>query len=122
MRGIAPGYEQKHFARGRVRRPAAPDRVTRRARRFGHDPPGRAFCTRRCSTARSAITHALAPGRRAYVHVARGTVTVNGEPSRRRRRRAHRERSRRAARSRPGRRGAAVRSAVKPPATATDPP
>jgi redox-sensitive bicupin YhaK (pirin superfamily) len=26
------------------------------------------------------VTHRLAPGRRAYVHVARGTLAVNGQP------------------------------------------
>ena len=30
--------------------------------------------------ARDAVTHRLAPGRRAYVHVARGSLKVNGTP------------------------------------------
>jgi quercetin 2,3-dioxygenase len=62
-RGIAPGYEEKTFGeadkRGRLRLIASPD--------------GREG---------SVTIHQDAAGRRAYVHVARGEVTVNGQPLR----------------------------------------
>ena len=57
VRGIAPGYEEKRFEaadkRGRLRLVASPDGA-------------------------ESATLDLAPGRRAYVHVARGSVSVNG--------------------------------------------
>ncbi|MCC6522206.1 MAG: pirin family protein [Polyangiaceae bacterium] len=76
-RGLAPGYEQKHFERGerdgRLRLVASPDGrdgsltvhtdASLYAGLFG---PGQA------------AELALAPGRHAWVHVARGTVRVNG--------------------------------------------
>jgi len=77
VRGIAPGYEQKHFdaasKRGRLRLVASPDgadgsvTIHQDARIFAglFDGAERA-------------THALAPGRRAYVHMVRGGLTVNG--------------------------------------------
>jgi len=42
-------------------------------------------CTRRCSTVPSALStsrieHKLALARKTYVHVARGKLTVNGQP------------------------------------------
>ena len=76
VRGIAPGYEQKHFdaasKRGRLRLVASPDgadgsvTIHQDARIFAglFDGAERA-------------THALAPGRRAYVHMVRGGLTVN---------------------------------------------
>jgi len=79
VRGIAPEYEQKHFAadekRGRLRLIASPDgadgsvRIHQDARVYAglFDGEERA-------------TLAVAPGRRVYVHVARGSVTANGEP------------------------------------------
>ena len=76
--GMAPSYEQKNFApaekRGRLRLVASPD---------GRDGSVKVH--------QDALLHAglfdgaeratlvLAPGRRAYVHVARGKVSVNGE-------------------------------------------
>jgi hypothetical protein len=78
VRGIPPGYEQKHFApgekRGRLRLVASPDgvdgSVTLRqdARLYAglFDGAERA-------------TLEAGPGRRLYVHVARGRVTANGE-------------------------------------------
>jgi redox-sensitive bicupin YhaK (pirin superfamily) len=76
--GIAPSYEQKHFTaaekRGRLRLVASPDgaegsvKVHQDARVYAGLFDG----------AEKAV-HALAKGRRAYVHVARGTVSVNGE-------------------------------------------
>ena len=76
--GIAPSYEQKHFAapekRGRLRLIASPDaadgsvRIHQDARVYAglFDGAERA-------------DHELAPGRKGYVHVARGSITVNGE-------------------------------------------
>ncbi len=75
--GIAPGYEQKHFApaelNDRLRLIASPD---------GRDgsvtihQDARIYATRLDGS--DSVVHALAAGRRAYAHVARGTVTVNG--------------------------------------------
>ncbi|HEX6319905.1 MAG TPA: pirin family protein [Burkholderiales bacterium] len=75
--GIAPSYEQKHFAagekRGRLRLIASPDgaegsvRIHQEARIYAglFDAAERA-------------RHALAPGRLGYVHVARGKASANG--------------------------------------------
>jgi redox-sensitive bicupin YhaK (pirin superfamily) len=78
-RGIAPGYEQKHFdaaaKRGRLRLVASPDgaegsvTIHQDARLYAALLDG-------AESAR----HALAPGRKAYVHVVRGKLTVNGNP------------------------------------------
>jgi hypothetical protein len=78
VRGIAPSYEQRHIApeekRGRLRLIASPDgrvgsvRIHQDAALFASVMDGA-----------DEITHALARGRRAYVHVARGRVRVNGE-------------------------------------------
>ena len=75
--GIAPSYEQKHFAeaekRGRLRLIASGDgaegsvRIHRDARVLAALIDGD-----------ERTTHALAAGRMAYVHVARGRVSVNG--------------------------------------------
>jgi len=77
VRGIPPSYEQKHFApqdkRGRLRLIASPDgadgsvTIHQDARLYAglFDGAERA-------------EHALAKGRRAYVHVARGRIVVNG--------------------------------------------
>jgi quercetin 2,3-dioxygenase len=76
-RGIPPSYEQKHFGdaekRGRLRLIASPDgaegsvSLHQDARLYAglFDGGERA-------------RHELAPGRKAYVHVARGSVEVNG--------------------------------------------
>jgi hypothetical protein len=76
--GIAPGYEQKHFAPteldGRLRLLASPD---------GRDgsvtihQDARLYAARLANGASAA--HAIAPGRRAYVHIARGRARVNGQ-------------------------------------------
>jgi len=78
-RGIAPGYEQKHFdvaaKRGRLRLVASPEgadgsvTIHQDARVYAglFDGAERA-------------THPLAPGRKAYLHLARGKLTVNGVP------------------------------------------
>jgi hypothetical protein len=79
VRGIAPGYEQKHFdaasKRGRLRLVASPDgadgsvTIHQDARLYAglFDGAERA-------------SHALAPGRKAYLHLVRGELTVNGAP------------------------------------------
>ena len=77
VRGIDPSYEQKHFSaaekRGRLRLVASPEgaegsvRIHQDARLYAglFDGAERA-------------EHALATGRKAYVHVARGRLSVNG--------------------------------------------
>ena len=75
--GIPPSYEQKHFdaasKRGRLRLIASPDAaegsvtIHQDARVYAGLFDGA-----------EAATHALAKGRLAYVHIARGEVTVNG--------------------------------------------
>lgn len=79
VRGIAPGYEQKHFdaasKRGRLRMVASPDgaegsvTIHQDARIYAglFDGAERA-------------THALPPGRKAYLHLVRGKLAVNGTP------------------------------------------
>ena len=75
--GIAPSYEQKHFApaekRGKLRLVASPD---------AHDGSVKLHQDVRLYaglfTRDERATHALAAGRRAYLHVARGRVSVNG--------------------------------------------
>ena len=78
LTGIDPGYEEKHFSddekRGRLRLIASPDgrdgsvKIHQNAQMYaalldGADP----------------VTHTPAAGRKTYVHVARGAVTVNGQ-------------------------------------------
>jgi len=77
VRGIAPSYEQRHFSaaekRGRLRLVAAPDgaegsvTIHQDARVYAALLDGA-----------ERVRHPLGAGRRAYVHVARGTVSVNG--------------------------------------------
>ena len=77
--GIAPGYEQKHFPpddlSGRLRLIASPD---------GRDgsvtihQDALLYATKLDGTMN--VSHTLAAGRRAYVHVARGSVVLNGTP------------------------------------------
>jgi redox-sensitive bicupin YhaK (pirin superfamily) len=76
--GVAPGYEEKIFTdaekRGHLRLIASPD---------GRDgsvtihQDARVYAALLNGT--DSTTHALAAGRKAYVHVARGSVTVNGQ-------------------------------------------
>ena len=76
--GIAPGYEEKHFdaasRRGRLRLIASSD---------GRD--GSVLIHQDAAVyaalvdADERVSHPLAAGRKAYVHVARGNVTVNGQ-------------------------------------------
>jgi len=77
--GIAPGYEEKNFTddekRGRLRLIASPD---------GRDGSVTihqdALLYAALLDGKDKATHALAAGRKAYVHVARGEVKLNGEP------------------------------------------
>jgi len=79
VRGIAPSYEQANVPaeakRGRLAPMAGPQgagaavTIHQDARLYAALLDGA-----------ERVTHALAPGRRAYVHVARGRVRVNGEP------------------------------------------
>jgi len=76
--GIAPSYEQKHFdaasKRGRLRLVASPD---------GRDGSVTihqdAFLYAGLLDANDRIVHRLEPRRRAYLHVARGEITANGQ-------------------------------------------
>ena len=77
--GIPPGYEEKHFdaasKRGRLRLIASQD---------GRDGSVKihqdAYLYAALLDGADRVTHALAPGRKSYVHVARGRVTANGQP------------------------------------------
>ena len=79
VRGIAPGYEQKHFEaadkRGRLRLVASPDGADGSVT-IHQDARIYAALIEGAESAR----HALAPGRNAYVHVVRGKLRVNGTP------------------------------------------
>jgi hypothetical protein len=81
VRGVAPGYEEKHFdaasKRGRLRLIASPD-----GREGSVTIHQDAFVHAALLDGDETATHSLADGRRAYVHVARGEVTVNGHPLR----------------------------------------
>jgi redox-sensitive bicupin YhaK (pirin superfamily) len=78
VRGIAPEYEQKHFTsdekRGRLRLVASPD---------GADGSVRIHQDARVHAGLfdgvERATLAVKPGRRVYVHVARGSVRANGD-------------------------------------------
>jgi redox-sensitive bicupin YhaK (pirin superfamily) len=77
--GIPPSYEQKHF-----------DAAAKRARlRLVASPDGRegsvtihqdAYLYAALLDGADRAVHNLQPGRRAYLHVARGRVTANGKP------------------------------------------
>lgn len=79
--GIAPGYEQKHFdaasKRGVLRLIASPD--GRDGSVLIHQDAYLYATLMSRQDGGGRIEHALASGRRAYVHVVRGSVTVNGE-------------------------------------------
>jgi redox-sensitive bicupin YhaK (pirin superfamily) len=79
VKGIAPSYEQKHFdaasKRGSLRLVASPD--GRNASVTIHQ---NAFLYAALLDGTDRAVHKLAPGRRAYLHVARGRVTANGQP------------------------------------------
>ena len=79
VRGIPPGYEEKHFdaaaKRGRLRLVASPD---------GRDGSVKihqdAYLYATLLDGEERVAHSVAPGRKSYVHVARGKVTANGRP------------------------------------------
>jgi len=75
--GIAPSYEQKHFAeaekRGRLRLIASPDAAEGSVKLHQN---ARVYAGLFDGAEQARLD--LAPPRRAYVHVARGSVTVNG--------------------------------------------
>jgi len=75
--GLAPSYEQKHFPehdkRGHLRLIASPDGAQGSV---AIHQDARVYATLVDGDER--IEHRLAPGRRGYVHVARGAVGVNG--------------------------------------------
>jgi redox-sensitive bicupin YhaK (pirin superfamily) len=77
--GIEPSYEQKHFdaasRRGRLRLVASPD-GREGSVRIHQDA---CLYAALLDTA-DRVVHGIAAGRRAYVHVARGSVTVCGQP------------------------------------------
>ena len=77
--GIPPGYEQKHFdaasKRGRLRLIASSD-----AREGSVKIHQDAAIYASVLEGADRVVHDLAAGRKAYVHVARGKVTVNGQP------------------------------------------
>ena len=79
VRGIDPGYEQKHFdaaaKRGQLRLIASPD-----ARDGSVTIHQNASLYAALIDAEERAVHRLAAGRRAFVHVARGKLTVNGTP------------------------------------------
>lgn len=76
--GIAPEYEQRAFAdaakRGGWQAVATPDG---RAGSFAIHQDASLYATLLAPGER--LAHVLTPGRRAYVHVARGDVTLNGQ-------------------------------------------
>jgi redox-sensitive bicupin YhaK (pirin superfamily) len=78
VRGIDPGYEQKRFGpedkRGRLRLVASPD-----GREGSVKIHQDAFVYAALLDGAERATHKLAPGRRAYVHLARGQLRANGE-------------------------------------------
>ena len=79
VRGIPPGYEQKHFdaasKRGRLRLVASPDGAEGSVT-IHQDARVYAALLEGAERAQ----HPFAPGRKAYVHVVRGKLTVNGTP------------------------------------------
>ena len=76
--GHAPSYEQKPFPdaekRGRLRLVASPDRADGS---LGIDADARVHAT--VLAEGQGVRHELAPGRHAWVQVARGELSVNGE-------------------------------------------
>jgi redox-sensitive bicupin YhaK (pirin superfamily) len=75
--GVRPGYEEKEFGpaekTGRLRLIASPD-----GREGSVTIHQDALVYAALLDGKDAVTHALAPGRRAYVHVARGALKLNG--------------------------------------------
>jgi redox-sensitive bicupin YhaK (pirin superfamily) len=78
VRGVKPGYEEKEFRvqdkKGKLRLIASPD-----GREGSVTIHQDAFVYAGILDAGDSVRQPLTQGRRAYVHVARGAVTVNGE-------------------------------------------
>jgi quercetin 2,3-dioxygenase len=76
--GIRPGYEQKAFSdaekRGRLRLVASPD-----GREGSVTIHQDAFVYSGLLAKGESVGHTLAPGRKGYVHLAKGTARLNGE-------------------------------------------
>ena len=81
VRGIAPGYEEKHFdvasKRGKLRLIASAD-----GREGSFTIHQDALVYAALIDGSETASQAVAAGRKAYVHVARGEVAVNGQPLR----------------------------------------
>ena len=79
QRGVQPGYEQKRFSvaekQGRLRLVASPDGADGSVR-IHQD----AWVYASVLDGADAVSHALPAGHKAYVHVARGAVELNGQP------------------------------------------
>jgi redox-sensitive bicupin YhaK (pirin superfamily) len=79
VQGIAPSYEEKHFdatsKRGRLRLVASPD-----GREGSVTIHQDAYLYGALIDGDERVSHPLASGRKAYVHIARGAATVNGQP------------------------------------------
>jgi redox-sensitive bicupin YhaK (pirin superfamily) len=77
--GVKPSYEEKQFGavekKGQLRLIASPD-----GREGSVTVHQEAYVYASMLDGKDAVTHRLAPGRRAYVHVARGSLKVNGKP------------------------------------------
>jgi len=75
--GVRPSYEEKQFGtaekNGQLRLIASPD-----GREGSVTIHQDAYVHASMLDGKDAVTHRLAPGRRAYVHVARGAVKMNG--------------------------------------------
>jgi len=75
--GVKPGYEEKQFGlaekRGQLRLVASPN-----GREGSVTIHQDAHVYASMLDGKDTVTHRLAPGRRAYIHVARGAVKVNG--------------------------------------------
>ena len=75
--GVKPGYEEKQFGladkKGQLRLVASPN-----GREGSVTIHQDATVYASMLDGKDAVTHRLAPGRRAYIHVARGAVKVNG--------------------------------------------
>jgi quercetin 2,3-dioxygenase len=80
-RGIAPGYEQKHFdtasKRGKLRLVAANDDEAQAQGAVTIHADAKLYAGLFDGTEAAEV--ALAPGRLAYVHVVRGSLNVNGQ-------------------------------------------
>jgi redox-sensitive bicupin YhaK (pirin superfamily) len=77
--GVKPSYEEKQFSaaekKAQLRLIASPD-----GREGSVTIHQDAFVYASMLDGKDAVTHRLAPGRRAYIHVARGSLKVSGTP------------------------------------------